>query len=355
VAVGSLKGIGPYGQYDQAGNVKEWCWNESLNGRMILGGAWNEPKYMYEDRDAQPPLARRATYGFRLVTNVDPQPEASYTYVQPRVRDYSIEKPIEDAAFKVAGGVYAYDHGPLNDRLERTEDAPDWRRETITLDAAYGGERIIAYVYLPKSAVPPYQTILYFPGGDAQLLRSSRDLNLTNVDFVIRSGRALVFPVTKGTYERIVVSSGPNASRDVTVARIKDLGRVVDYLATRPDIDIERLGYYGVSMGAFVGTIFNALEPRLKATVFMGGGLLRVPVRAEVDPLNFAPRIRVPTLMVNGDGAQRPLFRALNLPADQKRHALFSGGHMPTQIHDVMREILDWYDRFLGPVNAAPR
>jgi len=37
VAVGSMDGIGPFGQRDMAGNVKEWCWNESTGGRMILG------------------------------------------------------------------------------------------------------------------------------------------------------------------------------------------------------------------------------------------------------------------------------------------------------------------------------
>ena len=26
---------------------------------------------------------------------------------------------------------------------------------------------------------------------------------------------------------------------------------------------------------------------------------------------------------------------------------------MPHQIHDVMREILDWFDRFLGPVKTV--
>ncbi len=91
------------------------------------------------------------------------------------------------------------------------------------------------------------------------------------------------------------------------------------------------------------------------------------PTRAvlplEVDPLNFASRIHVPTLMVNGRSdfqtpyqtSPLPLFRLLAVPPDRKRHALFEGGHMPSQIHDVMREILDWFDRFLGAVNTGAR
>jgi eukaryotic-like serine/threonine-protein kinase len=363
-AIGSRQSIGPYGQFDMAGNVKEWCWNESGTGRrMILGGGWNEPQYMYEDRDAQPPFSRLDTYGFRLVKNIDAQPEASVANVPPLARDYSVEKPIDDSAFKIAARLYTYDRGELSASLERTEDAEDWRRETVTLDAAYRGERIIVYLYLPKSAAPPYQTVVYFPGGDATLLRSSRELNLLNVDFVIRSGRALVYPVYQGTYERSFSVTGPNAARELAIARVKDFGRVADYLATRQDLDADRMGYYGVSLGAFVGTVIGAVDPRLKAIVFMGGGLGRTVISPEVDPLNFVPRIKVPTLMVNGDNdfqfplqtSQLPEFRLLSLPADQKRHALFSGGHMPTQIHDVMREILDWFDRFLGPVSTRPR
>lgn len=360
-AVGALNGVGPYGQYDMAGNVKEWCWNESRGGRMILGGGWNEPKYMYEDRDAQPPFNRAATFGIRLVKNPTALPAASYEFLRANSRDYSIEKPIDDASFAMVKRLYDYDPRPLNSRIETIEDAPDWRRETVTLDAAYPDERVIAYLYLPKTAAPPYQTVVYFPGGDAPMLRSSRQLNLTNVDFLIRSGRALVYPVYKGTYERRFTVTGPNALRDLTIARVKDFRRVVDYMATRADLDHERIGYFGVSLGAFHGTIISSIDARLKANVFMGGGLIRSRTLPEVDPLNFVPRIHVPTLMVNGtsdfqfplEGTQLPEFRLLPLPPDRKRHALFDGGHMPNQIHDVMREILDWFDRFLGPVKSV--
>jgi pimeloyl-ACP methyl ester carboxylesterase len=75
----------------------------------------------------------------------------------------------------------------------------------------------------------------------------------------------------------------------------------------------------------------------------------------------FAPRSRTPTLMINGrddfmmpyEMAQRPLFALLGTPSDLKRHALLDGGHIPTDRREVMREVLDWLDRQLGPVRRG--
>ena len=70
--------------------------------------------------------------------------------------------------------------------------------------AAYGGERIPAYLFIPKNVPPPYQVMILFPGSDAFTQRSSANLGgvVDRFNFIMRSGRALLYPVYKSTYER---------------------------------------------------------------------------------------------------------------------------------------------------------
>ena len=55
-----------------AGNVKEWCSTETTSGRFLLGGAWNEPRYMFADYDARGPFERAPSYGFRAAKYIQP-------------------------------------------------------------------------------------------------------------------------------------------------------------------------------------------------------------------------------------------------------------------------------------------
>src|SRR5206468_2664207 len=65
-AVGKLRGLGPYGTADMAGNVREWSWNQSQPGnRWIQGGDWNDPEYMLVVPDEAPAWDRSPTNGFR--------------------------------------------------------------------------------------------------------------------------------------------------------------------------------------------------------------------------------------------------------------------------------------------------
>ena len=182
------------------------------------------------------------------------------------------------------------------------------------------------------------------------------------LDFVIRSGRALLYPVYKSTYERgdglaTDVASATSLYRDHVLQWSKDLGRSIDYLETRPDIDARKLAYYGLSWGAQMGAILPAVEDRIKACILFSGGVDVRRTLPEVDAVNFAPHVKVPTLMVNGrfdffygvETSQLPLFRLLGVPEKDKRHVIYEAGHMVPR--DLMsRDVLDWLDRYLGRV-----
>jgi len=262
-----------------------------------------------------------------------------------------------DKSFAIYRRLYAYDRSPLDPVLESTEETDLWVKHTVMLDTAYGGERMRVYLFLPKNGAPPYQTVAFFPGADAFLLRSSRDLSLAWGEPVIRSGRALLYPVYKGTYERSTPSdAGPNAERDLLIAWSRDLGRAIDYLETRPDIDQARIAFYAVSAGADAGVVLTAIEPRLKTGVLQSAAI-GPSVPPEIDPINYLPRIHIPMLVLNGrydfqaplETQQRPLFDLLGSPPAHKRHAVLEFGHA-LPIGDVALEMLPWLDRYLGPV-----
>jgi dienelactone hydrolase len=138
-----------------------------------------------------------------------------------------------------------------------------------------------------------------------------------------------------------------------------DLGRSIDYLETRPDIDTTRLAFYGVSMGAAEGARLVAVDPRFKTAVLASGGLADEGP-PEVDAYNFAPRVHVPVLMLNGRDDfiypmkthQMPLFEALGTPEPDKVFRPYDGGHANLLTRpDLIGEILDWLDKRLGPVD----
>jgi hypothetical protein len=364
--VGSFTGVSPYGAYDMAGNVAEWSWNARGATRYVHGGAWSDPNYVFGgNSDAQSPFSRRPTSSFRCAKYVGPVSEALTAPVDLWYsRDYSKEKPADDATFRAFQSFYRYDHTDLKSAVEKVDDSSEfWREETVTFNAAYGGERVIAHLFLPKNAKPPYQTVIWFPGQSALGLSAILPSEFRWFDFVIRGGRALLYPVYKGIYQRRIEASyqTPSVRRDLTVQWSKDLGRSIDYLETRPDIDKTRLAYYALSRGATDGPIYAALEPRIKTMVLLAGGFTLGRPMPEVDPINFAPRAKIPVLMLNGrldfnyplELSQKYLFRYLGAPEKDKRHVLFEGGHAPVQIQPVIKETLAWLDHYLGPVETA--
>jgi eukaryotic-like serine/threonine-protein kinase len=351
-----------FGTSDMAGNAKEWCWNEAgRNKRYILGGGFGEPTYMFNDADAQSAWERRANFGFRCARLDAPPPAAAMARIEPPSRDFEKEKPVSDEVFRAFKGLYAYDRTELDARVEEVETTDEWTRERVSFSAAYGGERVIAHLYLPRNASPPFQTVVLFPGSGG--MYAERYLGLVELGTLFpRTGRALLEPIFKGTFERRdgLKYDYPEPTafwRDHVIAWSKDIGRSLDYLETRPDIDRSRLAYMGTSWGAAMAPIMLAVEGRFRAAVLVMGGLQLQRTLPEVEAINFITRVKLPTLVLGGRydhffpeaPTQRPFRQLLGTAAKDKRFVIYDVGHaLPRK--DVARESIDWLDRYLGPV-----
>ena len=369
VPVGSSHAIGPFGAHDMAGNAFEWTASADKEGRRYAaGGAWDEPSYTFLVPAALDPYDRGANRGFRLARYDGAVPEATRQPLVARgIPDFTEHEPVSDEMFAAFESFYTYDQRPLDATVHSVDDASrHYRWERVSYDAAYGGERVLANLLLPKNASPPYQVVIFFPGSEAETLDSSLIFHgLPFYEFILRSGRAVLYPVYKNMFERKIPgwTWTPASRRDVLIQWRKDLGRSIDYIESREDLDSDRIAFYGHSLGAIYGTVLTAVEPRLAAALMLGGGVNPGTLRPESDPLNFAPRVRLPTLMLTGrddfirpvDTHQVPLFNLLGVPDEQKQLARFDGGHTPSDMNPVIREALAWLDRWLGPVETQRR
>jgi len=368
-AVGFNKGLNLYGTYDLAGNVREWCWNKTVDGRMILGGAWNDVTYMYGNWSQLSPFDRSTKNGFRCVIYQDPSkiPTEAFEPIEiEEKRNYAEEIPVSDDIFEIYRQQFLYDDLALNASLELRDESPeDWIMEKFSFDAAYENERMIAYLFLPKNAEPPYQTMIFFPGSYAVSNSSFPDKFFQYFcDFLMKNGIATVMPIYKSTYERRGTMPRNNHSTndshlytEYLIKWIKDLSRTIDYLETRPDFDAGKIGLYTHSWGGVIGAIIPAVEERVRLCVHVLGGFSGKAL-PEADQINYLPRVKVPVLMLNGrydmtfqfESEVKPYFDFLGTPEKDKVLKVYESDHWVPK-NEMIRETLGWLEKYFGPVN----
>jgi cephalosporin-C deacetylase-like acetyl esterase len=174
----------------------------------------------------------------------------------------------------------------------------------------------------------------------------------------------------------------PIKMRDGFIESTGDIRRSIDVLHTIPEVDPNRIGLVGVSMGAILGTLTTALDERLRTCVLIVGGgdwqtifaqsqerfarSMRakgplppeaIAVADDFDPKNFAAHISPrPLLMISGKrdsiippDSARILFAAAREP---KKQIWVDSGHVMAPA-DAAIPGMAWLDQYLKSA-AAP-
>lgn len=355
-------GVSPYGAYNMAGNVKEWIMNETTGGYIYTGGSWQDPVYLFSEYGVASGFFASPALGFRTVrdgTGSIGGEEAMRIDLDQRTPTYH---PVDKATFQRFLGYYEYDHRPLQAKLIGKNETADWTRLKVSY-AGLNNDRVLAYLYLPKHVVAPFQCLVFVPNSGAFYEMGPREQAERLVTAHIKAGRAVFTVGMKGMIgrpwkpSRVFPDPSSVQFRELMVLHATELSRGIDYLATREDIDMDKLAYISFSWGSGSRLVFAAVEDRYSSVILVGGGIDErlQPTRPEANSINFAPYIEPPTLLLNGkyDEEHPYLTRALplwNLLTEPKKFVLVEGGHHPPPEARVP-VINEWLDKTLGPVN----
>jgi dienelactone hydrolase len=166
-----------------------------------------------------------------------------------------------------------------------------------------------------------------------------------------------MYPVYYRTFERKdgPLPTGGHQLTDWTIKDCKDFSRSIDYLETRSDIDISKLGFFGTSWGGSMGWI-PSIEDRPKVNILIVGGFNGF-LLPEVHAINYVSRVKIPTLMLNGKYDYRynidinvtPFFKLLGTPEKDKILKVYETDHYVPR-SEMIKEVLAWCDKYLGPV-----
>ncbi len=183
-------------------------------------------------------------------------------------------KPVAKATEpKPAPCPYAVAHDKPLDATEEVVNRADDHTQYRVEFTGIKDDRVPGYLYVPKQKGEKLPAILlqYGSGGN----KKTNYIVEIGKQFVAR-GYVVLTIDSPGQGERRNKEKKGNpldlAGPERVMHYCGDYCRAVDYLASRPEVDKNRLGYVGISWGAITGIIYVAYDPRIKAMGCMIGG-----------------------------------------------------------------------------------
>lgn len=363
--------VSTWGALNLIGNVREWTATSNNESKVTAGLGFRGPEWAYAFPGLSLPMERNSEQGFRLakydaITDDIVFDSDAMLPVVPDVSDTEYEEI--RAMFDYAAGTIT---PAMTRRLTSTRET-DWIREKYLIESDALHEPLPVIIFRPAGNPDPLQPVIYLPPGSSYTGQFPSDeitLDRFDIDFVVESGRALVWPIIAGTHERY--KPRPRLTRQQLEKRWlrgkrlrrAEIGAVIDFLENDPAFAGDKVSVLAASFGAtFVTPHILAFEDRIQAAMLVSSTLASVDPRNfgnAVNPNTYWPHVDKPILVLNGrydiathlSAGRDELLLAIGTPPQNKRGVQYESSHWPLPQHRVRKDVLDWLDHYVGTVD----
>lgn len=280
-----------------------------------------------------------------------------------KLADEWLAKPVDDRTFKTYLEFFTYDRRvPFDLKVLETSDADGIRKERLSFQST-PGVRVFANLYWASGSAPRNSPAIVFLHSAAIGGKDSRGSvliseTLARAGYTVlamdlqywgeRSTDLLTTFTEQEKHEKLY--NRPSMYLGWVAQNTKDAGRAFDLLVEERGADSKRIGLFGASRGAILGSIIGAVERRFVAVVLINGGHFDALEREHLPaacPANYIARISPrPLLMLHGlydqdhvkETSVDPLYRLAKPP---KEILWQQTGHAPP-IEKNQAAMLQW-------------
>ena len=155
----------------------------------------------------------------------------------------------------------------LESSLDVQELGSEARDNANVYDISYAnpnGTRVSAYLLVPDKK-GQFASVIFLHGGE-----QDRSAFLNEALSLAELG-AVSLLIDEPCVRAMPLFAEPEADRERYIQTVLKLRRGLDLLLSRPDIDPKRIGYVGLSFGAWMGGVLSGVDNRVKTYVLIAG------------------------------------------------------------------------------------
>jgi len=264
---------------------------------------------------------------------------------------------------------YDYDENfPLEDSLRVEKETPQYTLYYVTY-RSFHDAIVTGLLTIPKNVPEPMPAIIFVHGIQdnkrVDYMESGHQYLVDSSYAVLRIDVANHGDRKVHDYKYDFVNGYRYWTRDIIAQTVFDLRRAIDFLHTRPEIDSTRIGYFGISFGGIIGTVFCGVDQRVKVPVIaLAGGGFNLAFKFKalsqdtriylsiMDPINFVDKIAPrPLLMLNAEKDEvvppmmtRAMYRKAGEP---KKIVWYPTKHRQIPLDEAFPEAIRWFKKYL--------